>query len=237
MDSKKKGFFKVRSVGGVRFNSTSTKDVVENAGNKSVPNIVEPVSSKLPTAETAQKVIDTSSTWMGPVDSVQMLMEYVVETQHVPFWLAIVGFTVVVRATIMPLTVMAYKSAVRSVELGPEVRLFTAKISEAAATGGEARLLATRQFQRWKKEKNYNPIFGLVPGLAQVPFFICLFLSIRRFAYELKPDEFLNGGILWFHDLSQSDPYWRMPVLSGIATFLLTEVTFLSILLEPQKKD
>ena len=58
----------------------------------------------------------------------------------------------------------------------------------------------------------------------QIPVFITFFFAIRRFAYDIQPEEFLNGGILWFQDLSKSDPYWRFPLLSALCSYATSEL-------------
>eukprot|EP01091_Cochliopodium_minus_P006632 TRINITY_DN16648_c0_g1_i1.p1 TRINITY_DN16648_c0_g1~~TRINITY_DN16648_c0_g1_i1.p1 ORF type:complete len:417 (-),score=83.64 TRINITY_DN16648_c0_g1_i1:22-1272(-) len=177
--------------------------------------------------ENIEKIVDTTATtsgWTGPVDYVQMLLEYTVETMNVPFYMAIVGFTVGVRVLISPLSVIAYRNLVFSIKHAPAIRLMTQNIKNSYQTGGEAKELAMREFNRWKKENNYSPLRSFVPIIIQIPVFICVFLAIRRFAYDIQPEEFINGGIAWFKDLSKSDPYWRFPIISAAFSYLTSEV-------------
>jgi membrane protein insertase Oxa1/YidC/SpoIIIJ len=174
---------------------SNTSNKVLNSGTTSTPVNVNVVD----TTNTAANVVNSTSTWNGPIDYVQMLMEYAVETQHVPFWIAIVGFTVAVRVIISPATIVAYKNLIKSLIFAPKIRYYTQNMRDTYQTGGEAKEASIREFNQWKKENNYNPLKAFIPMFIQIPVFITVFFAIRRFAYEIQPEEFLNGGILWFH--------------------------------------
>ena len=103
--------------------------VVENGGNNSLnENVID-------TTHTAAAVVNSTSTWNGPIDYIQMLMEYAVETQHMPFWIAIVSFTVGIRVMIAPATIMAYKNLIKSLIYAPKIRYYTQNMRDTYKTG------------------------------------------------------------------------------------------------------
>lgn len=62
-----------------------------------------------------------------------------------------------------------------------------------------------------------------------MPFFISFFLGIRGLAnYPLE--SMMNGGTLWFHDLTVADPYYILPVFTAVTLFVTMEVGKLSII-------
>ena len=65
------------------------------------------------------------------------------------------------------------------------------------------------------KEQKVNPMGGCLPILVQIPVFIALYWVLVE-SVQLRQAPF----IFWIHDLSQSDPYYVLPVLMGISMFL-----------------
>lgn len=61
----------------------------------------------------------------------------------------------------------------------------------------------------------------------QMPFFISFFLGIRGLAnYPLE--SMMNGGVLWFPDLTVADPYYVLPVFTAVTMLITMEVRFFS---------
>jgi YidC/Oxa1 family membrane protein insertase len=60
-------------------------------------------------------------------------------------------------------------------------------------------------------ERRINPLSGFLPLLIQMPVFITLYYTVRSF--ESHVPGFVHGGLLWFTDLSRSDPYFVLPAL------------------------
>ena len=82
------------------------------------------------------------------------------------------------------------------------------------------------------QERQVNPLGGCLPLLVQMPIFITMFYVIRGFGVE-HPD-FIEGGILWFQNLTQPDKYYVLPVLSALTMLAASEITAKN--LEPQQR-
>ena len=115
-----------------------------------------------------------------------------------PWWLAIVMLTVVVRGLLSPLTVKQVKNMRKMQELKPDLDKLKAKYKNKPKKQQEA---ITKLYQ----ERKINPAAGCLPMFIQLPVFIVLYHTIIRFEHL---ESFKTGGLLWFHDLTNADPYF-----------------------------
>jgi YidC/Oxa1 family membrane protein insertase len=58
-------------------------------------------------------------------------------------------------------------------------------------------------------ERRVNPLGGCLPLIVQLPIFIVLYYTIKRFD---ALESFASGGLFWFKDLTIADPYFILPV-------------------------
>ena len=64
------------------------------------------------------------------------------------------------------------------------------------------------------KEQGVNPLAGCLPLLVQMPIMLGIFYGIRDFQYAGDPN------FLWMTDIALPDPYYILPVLSALTTFI-----------------
>jgi YidC/Oxa1 family membrane protein insertase len=145
--------------------------------------------------------------------------------QGLPWWLSIVLLTVVVRTLLFPLTLKQVKSMRAMQDLKPEMDRLRAKYQNNRQKQQE-------ELMKLYQERQVNPLGGCLPLLVQMPIFITMFYVIRGFGEE-HPD-FIEGGILWFQDLTAADPYYILPVLSAVTMLAASEITAKN--LEPQQR-
>jgi len=137
------------------------------------------------------------------------LISNVLESFHslgAPWWLSIVFITILVRAVLLPLTVRQVKNMRAMQELKPEMDSIRAKYKNDRQKQQEATM-------ELYKERRVNPLAGFLPVLVQVPVFITMYHVIRN--HEETFPSFASGGLLWFTDLTNADPYFILPVLSA----------------------
>jgi YidC/Oxa1 family membrane protein insertase len=72
-----------------------------------------------------------------------------------------------------------------------------------------------RETMKLYREIGFNPFSSCLPMFLQMPIFFSLF-QVLNSSIELKGAPF----ILWLQDLSVKDPYYILPVLTGISMFL-----------------
>lgn len=140
-----------------------------------------------------------------------------------PWWGSIVLSTLVIRTTLLPVTLLTMKNSALMGALKDDI----AERREAVMTAmksGDRTLAAVRQaeMQTFMRDAGVAPLRVLVGPLAQFPVFVSLFVGIRRLA--LNDPSFATGGISWFSDLSVMDPYYVLPVICGGTLFAMTEM-------------
>jgi YidC/Oxa1 family membrane protein insertase len=71
------------------------------------------------------------------------------------------------------------------------------------------------------KENNANPMSGCLPLLIQMPILIALYRSLYTFQYITVE----HAGFIWIATLSTKDPYYILPVVAAVTTFLQSKMT------------
>jgi YidC/Oxa1 family membrane protein insertase len=143
--------------------------------------------------------------------------------------------TVVVRTLLFPLTVKQVRSMRAMQDLKPEMDRIRSQFSNNRQRQQE-------EMMKLYQERNVNPLGGCLPILVQMPIFIGIFYVIREFGgYTVgdrvvppRYESFHEGGLFWFQDLSQMDPYFILPVLSALTMLAATEITARNV--DPQQR-
>jgi YidC/Oxa1 family membrane protein insertase len=151
------------------------------------------------------------------------------------FTIAIVVFTVVLRVILYPLTIQQQKQSKAMQALQPQIQELQKKY------GKDKEKFATAQMEVYK-QAGFNPMGGCLPMLIQFPIMIGMYQAITRVMavnplqlfdlskhlYPFLPQLSLLlplnnrldiGPIRWL-DLGQPDPWYILPVLVGITTFI-----------------
>lgn len=142
--------------------------------------------------------------------------------------LAIVAFTVIIRLSILPLTIKQQRSLKKMQELSPKLKELQKKYKDDREKMTQAQMALYR-------EHGVNPFAGCLPLLIQLPILFGLWRAIiatlassPRQLLELQ-DRILIGGLdhlvplknsfLWLN-LALPDPYYVLPVLVVITTYV-----------------
>jgi YidC/Oxa1 family membrane protein insertase len=124
--------------------------------------------------------------------------------------------TVMVRLTLMPLSLFSERNSVRFATMViPRFRNLHRRLTPpsgkwvdgADGTTARNRMLASygellRGLQSLYREHNCHPLRTALSPLVQLPVFISLSLGVRKLARTADPAELAQGGALWFQDLS-----------------------------------
>ncbi|MGT2735818.1 YidC/Oxa1 family membrane protein insertase [Streptococcus orisratti] len=129
--------------------------------------------------------------------------------------IGIILFTIIIRSILMPLFNIQIKSGQKMQDLQPELRALQAKYP---GKDTDSRMALAQESQALYKKYGVNPYSSLLPLLIQLPVMYALFQALSRVAF-LK-----TGSFLWL-ELSQPDPYFILPVLAALFTFLSTWLT------------
>jgi YidC/Oxa1 family membrane protein insertase len=120
-----------------------------------------------------------------------------------PWWLSIVMLTVVVRTLLLPLTFRQVKNMRKMQELKPDMDEIRARHKDDSRKQQE-------EIMKLYTERRINPLGGCLPLLVQLPIFVVLYYTIRKFD---ALESFASGGLFWFKDLTVADPYFILPVV------------------------
>ena len=128
------------------------------------------------------------------------------------YGVAIILLTIVLKMSLYPLTVKQVKSMKSMQELQPKIKELQTKLK-----GNPEKL--NKEMAALYKTAGVNPLAGCLPLIVQMPFLIGIFYAIRDFQYVDQT------SFLWFTDLAHPDPFYILPVISAITTYLQQKQT------------
>ena len=125
--------------------------------------------------------------------------------------MAVLILTILVRLLILPLNIKQMKSQQAMAEIQPEI----AKLQKKYKGNPEK---ANQEMMRLYKENKINPMSGCLPLLIQMPILFALYYVF----FNLKA---LDGvSFLWINNLAGHDPYYILPILAALTTYLSSYV-------------
>lgn len=129
--------------------------------------------------------------------------------------LGIILFTILMRIVLLPLYNMQIKSSQKMQALQPQLRALQAKYP---GKDMDSRVQLTEATQALYKEQGVNPWASFLPLFIQLPILMGLFQALTRV-------EFLRTGHFLWLEIAKPDPYFILPVLAAVFTFLSTWLT------------
>ena len=147
-------------------------------------------------------------------------------SSYLPYGIAIIVMTVLVRLVMSPVTYKSYVSQIKMKVLKPEVDEISAKHKDDSVK-------RQQETMALYSKAGANPMSGCLPALIQLPVFYALF-SFFPVAFALRQKSFL-----WADDLSSYDSVYDLgfnipfygdhislfPILASIAIFFYTMMT------------
>ena len=125
---------------------------------------------------------------------------------------AIILLTFIIKMIFFPLQAFAYKSMAKMKTVGP-------KMKELQEKYGSDRLKLNQATMELYKTEKINPMGSCLPIFLQIPVFISLYYVL------LASVEFRNSPWLgWIQDLAAPDPYYILPVILAITSFVQTKL-------------
>ena len=137
---------------------------------------------------------------------------------------AIIIFTIIVRLILYPLSAIQIKSTTKMQKIQPEMDALRKKYP---GSDTESRTLLSQETNKLYKEAGVNPYAGCLPLIIQMPVMLALYGAIAQ------TPQLMTGHFMWM-DLGKPDPYFIMPILSMVLTFISTYISQLSTPKESQ---
>ncbi len=137
----------------------------------------------------------------------------VTDTLGMPsYGLAIIIMTIIIKLALYPLTKKQIESTKAMMSLQP-------KMDEIRNRYKDDKQRMNLELANLYKTEGINPLSGCLPLLVQMPIMIGIFYGIRDFQY-VGPSNFL-----WMESISNPDPWYILPVLSAVTTFIQSKQT------------
>nr|O13375.1 RecName: Full=Mitochondrial inner membrane protein OXA1; AltName: Full=Cytochrome oxidase biogenesis protein OXA1; AltName: Full=Oxidase assembly protein 1; Flags: Precursor [Kazachstania servazzii]AAB82601.1 Oxa1p [Kazachstania servazzii] len=155
--------------------------------------------------------IGLAQTWHWPADIIQHALEYVHVYTGLPWWGTICTVTILVRLLMFPIYVKSSDTIAKNSRIKPQMDKVTKELM-ATTDLAEGQKIAVRR----RKLLSENGIKNrwLAAPMLQLPIAIGFFNALRSMA-NFPVDGFANQGILWFHDLTLSDPYLGLQFITA----------------------
>jgi YidC/Oxa1 family membrane protein insertase len=128
-----------------------------------------------------------------------------------PFGLVLILTGVLMRGLLWPLNQKAMRSAM-------EMQAIQPKLQELQTRYKNDPQAQQQEMMRLYKEHGVNPLGGCWPMLLPMPILLAIFFVLQG-TIEIRGVPFL-----WFPDLARSDPFFIIPVISGLSMFALSKM-------------
>lgn len=144
------------------------------------------------------------------------LIIFVAEHINGSYGLAIIIVTIIIRLCLLPLMVKQLQSSKAMQKLKPEME----KLQSRKDLKDDPQKFQQEMMMLYQKH-GVNPFAGCLPIFIQMPILLAFYHAIIR-TKEIALHQFL-----WF-DLGSSDPFFILPVVAAITTFLSSKISFSS---------
>lgn len=131
------------------------------------------------------------------------------------YGIAIIIFTIFVKACLYPLYAIQTKSMARMTKFQPQIMELQRRYANDKET------LNIKMQEIYQREK-INPLAGCLPMIIQMPIVMGLFVLLRNPLKYLGTDSDIifavHDNFLWMPDLTQPDK-WILPIAAALATY------------------
>ncbi|RUS17339.1 60Kd inner membrane protein-domain-containing protein [Endogone sp. FLAS-F59071] len=158
-----------------------------------------------------------------PVGFLQAFLEAIHVWTGLPWWGTIVVATLIIRTSLVPFIINIQRNNARLMNINPEVQEHMKEINKAKVNQDvETMQRHSTELQGLFEKNQCHPIKSIYLPLIQMPIMISFFMGLRAMS-ELPVPQFKEGGLFWFTDLTSSDPYYILPILSSAGILAILE--------------
>ncbi|KAJ1618336.1 60Kd inner membrane protein-domain-containing protein [Pavlovales sp. CCMP2436] len=172
-------------------------------------------SSAMPTLSSLHQL------WQQPVSYARRSLTALHEATGLPWWATFACATIGLRMATLPLNIYMMRNVLRLKQRRPEVKQISSRIQDCARPL-PARQQAAAELHALLIKARAHPGKDLIVPLVFPPVFLSLFGGIHSLcAHE---PTLMQGGALWFVDLSVADVTGILPVVSSLTWLLNVEL-------------
>ena len=153
-----------------------------------------------------------------PHHLIQSLLDYMNTTLDISWIPAIAIVTIALRCLALPTYIKMRQFNTKMSNYLPETTEL--QFGMMQATNPIERNKKRLEYMEFLQKHNLNPIKPLLFSLPMSAIFLSFFAALRGIS-EAKVASFVNGGALWFKDLTVPDPYCILPMLACSSLYLL----------------
>lgn len=135
------------------------------------------------------------------------------------YGMGIIIFTIIIRVLLLPLMFYQTKSMLKTQELAPKLKAIQKKYS---SRDRQSMVKMQEETSKLYKEAGVNPWASMLPMIIQLPIMWALYQAIWR------TPELRHGTFLWLQ-LGHTDPYYILPILAALFTFLSSWLSMASM--------
>jgi len=171
----------------------------------------------------AEAVLDFG--WFAQISNGMLWLLNIFHGMGIPYGVAIICLTVLVRACMFPVSLRQTAQAQRMKEMQPKL----AELKKKYADNKEKLAMANLELMR---EHKVNPMAGCLPLLIQMPIFIALYQALQ-YSVDLRLAPFL-----YFKNLAGPDALFNLPFTVpyfGWTTFNLLPIVAVALMVVQQK--
>jgi YidC/Oxa1 family membrane protein insertase len=132
---------------------------------------------------------------------------------------AIVVFTLALTMALFPIRIWTFHSTRKMQMVAPEIKSIQDRYKKYSMSDPRKRKMNEEVMAVYQRE-GVNPVGSCIPMLFQLPI-LWGFYRMLNGAIELRHAPWFG----WIHDLSAKDPYYILPVLMAVTSFLMTKMT------------
>lgn len=177
----------------------------------------EETASAVETAATtaAEAMNIWEPTWW-PQDQILQLIINLHDASGLNYAYTVALLTLAFRTAMFPLFVKTQQNSSRMAHMKPEMDIIQQKMKNLDPKDVSGQQNLAKQVQTLFRKYDCNPLKSLIILPVQMPIFMGTFFALKQMP-DLFPEKLVDGGILWFTDLSIADPYGVLPVASALS--------------------
>ncbi|KAJ5948977.1 hypothetical protein N7454_002284 [Penicillium verhagenii] len=205
----------------IRFNSTASDSLappVETPGE--LPNI-EDLSAidiaSIPEHIGYLKALGLDYGW-GPSSMMQWTLEHIHMWTGMPWWASIIGCGILIRLALLKPMLDASNQGAKLHNLKPVLNPVRARMLKAASEKNNIEVQRLRAESKQLQKDNGIHLYKSFIPMLQAPLGFGMFRVLRGMT-ELPVPALLNEQVLWLNDLTVSDPYLILPIISAYCLY------------------